>query len=136
MVTRPEPASARLTISPPEASVGSGPDQPATPTPISDLVLALCAGVESVLERRQHRSIVVFRSLFAVGGQELGCLPVSENEKMSPWGQAVFDTLSAVTTEVVDEVPDRGMWEVLPLRDTRGESLHDAFVIVDEALPN
>lgn len=96
--------------------------------------LALCAGLEAVLERQQHRKVVVFRPLFAVGGQELGYLPGSENEKMSPWGQAVFDTLSAVTTsEVVDEVLDRGMLEVLPLTHIRGRSLHDAFVIVDEA---
>ena len=96
--------------------------------------LALCAGLESVLERREHRKVIVFRPLYAVGGQDLGYLPGSENEKMSPWGQAVFDTLSAVTTsEVVDEVLDRGMLEVLPLTHIRGRSLHDAFVIVDEA---
>lgn len=96
--------------------------------------LALCAGLEAVLERRQHRKVVVFRPLFAVGGQELGYLPGSEQEKMSPWGQAVFDTLGAVTTsEVVDEILDRGLLEVLPLTHIRGRSLHDAFVIVDEA---
>lgn len=96
--------------------------------------LALCAGLESVLERRQHRKVIVFRPLYAVGGQDLGYLPGTENEKMSPWGQAVYDTLNAVTTsEVVDEVTDRGMLEVLPLTHIRGRSLHDAFVIVDEA---
>ena len=96
--------------------------------------LALCAGLEAVLERGQHRRVVVFRPLFAVGGQELGYLPGTENEKMNPWGQAVFDTLSAITTtEVVEEIVDRGMLEVLPLTHIRGRSLHDAFVIVDEA---
>ena len=96
--------------------------------------LALCAGLESVLERRQHRKVIVFRPLYAVGGQDLGYLPGTENEKMSPWGEAVFDTLNAVTTsEVVDEITDRGMLEVLPLTHIRGRSLHDAFVIVDEA---
>ncbi|CAB4818532.1 unannotated protein [freshwater metagenome] len=96
--------------------------------------LALCAGLEAVLERRQHRKVIVFRPLFAVGGQELGYLPGNEQEKMSPWGQAVFDTLGAVTTqEVVEEIVDRGMLEVLPLTHIRGRSLHDAFVIVDEA---
>lgn len=96
--------------------------------------LALCAGLEAVMEKRQHRKVIVFRPLYAVGGQELGYLPGSENEKMSPWGQAVFDTLNAVTTpEVVDEIVDRGMLEVLPLTHIRGRSLHDAFVIVDEA---
>ncbi len=96
--------------------------------------LALCAGLEAVLERRQHRKVIVFRPLYAVGGQELGYLPGSESEKMSPWGQAVFDTLGALTTqEVVEEIADRGMLEVLPLTHIRGRSLHDAFVIVDEA---
>jgi PhoH-like ATPase len=96
--------------------------------------LALCAGLESVLERRTQRKVIVFRPLYAVGGQELGYLPGSEIEKMSPWGQAVYDTLGAIATqEVVDEIADRGMLEVLPLTHIRGRSLHDAFVIVEEA---
>ncbi|MGH3414950.1 MAG: PhoH family protein [Actinocrinis sp.] len=96
--------------------------------------LALCAGLEAVMERRQHRKVVVFRPLYAVGGQELGYLPGTEGEKMNPWGQAVFDTLSALTTaDVIEEVVDRGMLEVLPLTHIRGRSLHDSFVIVDEA---
>jgi PhoH-like ATPase len=96
--------------------------------------LALCAGLETVMERREHRKVMVFRPLYAVGGQELGYLPGSEEEKMNPWGQAVFDTLGAlVSQEVVEEVLDRGMLEVLPLTHIRGRSLHDAFVIVDEA---
>ena len=96
--------------------------------------LALCAGLEQTLERRKHRSIMVFRPLYAVGGQELGYLPGSEGEKMSPWAQAVFDTLGAVTSrEVIDEIVARGLLEVLPLTHIRGRSLHDAFVIVDEA---
>ena len=96
--------------------------------------LALCAALEAVLERRAHKKIMVFRPIFAVGGQELGYLPGSEAEKMNPWGQAIFDTLSAlVSKEVIEHVVDRGILEVLPLTHIRGRSLHDAFVIVDEA---
>ncbi|WP_460545900.1 PhoH family protein [Glycomyces halotolerans] len=96
--------------------------------------LALCAGLEQVLEREVHKRVIVFRPLYAVGGQQLGYLPGTEGEKMSPWAQAVFDTLGAVTNDnVVDEVLERGMLEVLPLTHIRGRSLHDAFVIVDEA---
>ena len=96
--------------------------------------LALCAGLESVMERRAHRKVVVFRPVYAVGGQDLGYLPGSESEKMQPWAQAVFDTLGAmVSQDVLDEVFDRGMLEVLPLTHIRGRSLHDTFVIVDEA---
>ena len=46
--------------------------------------LALCAGLEAVMERRRHRRVVVFRPLYAVGGQDLGYLPGSEAEKMQP----------------------------------------------------
>jgi PhoH-like ATPase len=96
--------------------------------------LALCAGLEAVLERRQHAKVVVFRPLYAVGGQDLGYLPGTEGEKMAPWAQAVFDTLGAVTSKpVIEEVLARGLLEVLPLTHIRGRSLHDAFVIVDEA---
>ncbi|SLC03535.1 Probable PhoH-like protein PhoH2 (phosphate starvation-inducible protein PsiH) [Mycobacteroides abscessus subsp. bolletii] len=96
--------------------------------------LALCAGLEAVLERRSHRKVVVFRPLYAVGGQELGYLPGSESEKMGPWAQAVFDTLEGLASPaVIEEVLSRGMLEVLPLTHIRGRSLHDSFVIVDEA---
>jgi PhoH-like ATPase len=96
--------------------------------------LALCAGLEAVLEKQQHRKIMVFRPLYAVGGQELGYLPGDQGEKMNPWGQAVFDTLGALVSEnVLEEVVERGILEVLPLTHIRGRSLHDAFVIVDEA---
>lgn len=96
--------------------------------------LALCAALESVVERQQQRKIIVFRPLFAVGGQELGYLPGDQGEKMGPWGQAVFDTLgSVVSANVIEEVIQRGILEVLPLTHIRGRSLHDAFVIVDEA---
>ncbi|MCC2307078.1 PhoH family protein [Cellulomonas chengniuliangii] len=96
--------------------------------------LALCAGLEAVLERRQHRKVMVFRPLYAVGGQDLGYLPGTEAEKMGPWAQAVFDTLGAlVSPDVVAEVMARDLLEVLPLTHIRGRSLHDAYVIVDEA---
>ncbi len=96
--------------------------------------LALAAGLEAVLERNQHRKVMVFRPLYAVGGQDLGYLPGDHQEKMNPWAQAVFDTLGSIVSEnVLDEVMARGLVEVLPLTHIRGRSLHDAFVIVDEA---
>jgi PhoH-like ATPase len=97
-------------------------------------VLALAAGLESVLERRTHRKVIVFRPLFAVGGQDLGYLPGSETEKMSPWSAAVTDALESIAgPEVIEEVVDRNLVEVLPLTHIRGRTLTDCFVIVDEA---
>jgi PhoH-like ATPase len=96
--------------------------------------LALCAGLDAVLEKRLHKKIMVFRPLYAVGGQNLGYLPGDADEKMNPWAQATFDTLGSVISDnVMDEIIERGLIEVLPLTHIRGRSLHDAFVIVDEA---
>ena len=84
--------------------------------------LALCAGLEQVMERRKHKKVIVFRPLYAVGGQELGYLPGNEAEKMAPWAQAVFDTLGALVHDnVMEEVAARGMLEVLPLTHIRAE---------------
>ncbi len=96
--------------------------------------LALCAGLEAVMEKRVHKKVLIFRPLYPVGGQELGYLPGGEGEKMSPWAQAVFDTLGSLASQqVIDEIIGRGLIEVLPLTHIRGRSLHDSFVIVDEA---
>lgn len=96
--------------------------------------LALAAGLEAVLERRTHKRILVFRPLFAVGGQDLGFLPGDKDEKMGPWAAAVFDALESIAgPEVVEEVTARGLLEVLPLTHIRGRSLKDTFVIIDEA---
>lgn len=97
-------------------------------------VLALAAGLEAVLERGTHKRILVFRPLFAVGGQDLGFLPGDKDEKMGPWAAAVFDALEAIAgPEVVEEVLSRNLLEVLPLTHIRGRSLTDTFVIIDEA---
>lgn len=96
--------------------------------------LALLAGIEAVLEYSKYKKVIVFRPLYSVGGQELGYLPGDQDEKMNPWAQAVYDTLEPlVSKNVMDEIIARNMIEVLPLTHIRGRSLHDAYVIVDEA---
>ena len=97
-------------------------------------VLALSAGLESVLERKSHRRVMIFRPLYAVGGQDLGFLPGSEDEKMRPWTDAVGDALGAIANEHVrEEIERQELIEVLPLTYIRGRTLTDVFVIIDEA---
>jgi PhoH-like ATPase len=97
-------------------------------------VLALAAGLESVLEHKTHRKIMIFRPLYAVGGQELGFLPGNEDEKMRPWTDAVGDALEVIANPVArDEIQRQGLIEVLPLTYIRGRTLTDVFVIIDEA---
>ena len=77
---------------------------------------------------------MVFRPLFAVGGQDLGYLPGSEQEKMSPWSAAVVDALEAVAERhMVEELMDEGILETLPLTHIRGRTLTDTWVVIDEA---
>lgn len=96
-------------------------------------VLALAAGLEAVLEQRAFRKLVVFRPLYAVGGQDLGYLPGGQDEKMEPWAAAVNDALEAVTSrEVIEEVHARGLIEVVPLTHIRGRTLSGTWVVVDE----
>jgi PhoH-like ATPase len=99
--------------------------------------VALAAGLELVMKSRAGngpKKIIVFRPMYSVGGQDLGFLPGTAEEKMSPWAQAVFDALAAfVTPAVMTEIQGRELIEVLPLTHIRGRSLHDTVVIVDEA---
>lgn len=97
-------------------------------------VLALAAALELVMERKDYRRIIVFRPVVSVGDQDLGFLPGTEEEKMSPWGAAVFDALRAITTDsVIDELMHEKVLEILPLTHIRGRTLGpDVIVIVDE----
>lgn len=97
-------------------------------------VLALAAALDAVLERGAQRRIMVFRPLYAVGGQDLGFLPGDAEEKMNPWAAAVHDALDSIAgPEVIEEVIERQLLEVLPLTHIRGRTLSDTFVILDEA---
>ena len=97
-------------------------------------VLALAAGLEAVLEKQTARRVMIFRPLYAVGGQDIGFLPGTEDEKMRPWTDAVHDALDAIAPEhTIEEIARRNLIEVLPLTYIRGRTLSDTFVIIDEA---
>lgn len=97
-------------------------------------VLALAAGLDAVLKQRTHRRVIVFRPLYAVGGQDLGFLPGTALEKMNPWGEAVHDALESISDgDMANVLKSKGALEVLPLTHIRGRNLTDTFVIIDEA---
>ena len=97
-------------------------------------ILALAAGLESVMERQAHKRVIIFRPLYPVGGQDLGFLPGTAEEKMNPWAAAVFDALEVFCgRNVIQQVIADDLLEVLPLTHIRGRTLSDSYVIVDEA---
>jgi len=96
--------------------------------------MALAAGLEAVIEKREQRKVTVFRPLYAVGGQDLGFLPGTADEKMSPWAEAVYDCLDGFCEkETIDWIIEEELLEVLPLTHIRGRTLTNSFVIVEEA---
>jgi len=96
-------------------------------------LLALAAGLEAVVERKEYSKVIVFRPLYPVGGQDLGFLPGDFDEKMSPWKSAVLDALEAFCNEIlIEEIVERDLLQVLPLTHIRGRTLNNVFVILDE----
>lgn len=96
--------------------------------------IAVAAGLEAVLEKNSHKKITVFRPLYAVGGQDLGFLPGTADEKMAPWTQAILDVLEGICSQnVVDHIIESHLLEVLPLTHIRGRTLNNSFVIIEEA---
>jgi PhoH-like ATPase len=97
--------------------------------------LALAAGVEQLsINNGTYKKITVFRSMHAVGGEELGFLPGTEAEKMDPWTAAVWDSLqSFLTPHQIQYLKTNRAIEVLPLTHIRGRTLNSAFIIIDEA---
>ena len=92
-------------------------------------VLALAAGLDAVLEQRTHKRVVVFRPLYAVGGQDLGFLPGDRGREDGARGRRrCTDALESIAgPEVIDEVLARDLLEVLPLTHIRGRSLTDTL---------
>ncbi|WP_411721616.1 PhoH family protein [Mycetocola sp.] len=97
--------------------------------------LALAAGVEQLnINNGTYKKIIVFRSMHAVGGEELGFLPGTEAEKMDPWTAAIFDSLNSfLTPQQINILKTKQAIEVLPLTHIRGRTFNNAFIILDES---
>ena len=103
-------------------------------------LLALAAGLSQCMEQRRYREIIVTRVTIPVG-EDIGFLPGTEEEKMTPWMGALIDNL-----EVLSETEEGGEWgraasldmirhriKIRSLNFMRGRTFLNRFVIVDEA---
>lgn len=113
-------------------------------------LLALAAGIEGVMSDR-YSKVMVFRSLHEMGeGQEMGFLPGDSDDKMRPWGGAIFDALEALknehnktphrkgknvmhTTESRNADDYKEMVEISPITYLRGRSLNEKYIVIEEA---
>ncbi|EEO27291.2 PhoH family protein [Oxalobacter paraformigenes] len=104
-------------------------------------LLALAAGLAQVLEMKRYNEVIVTRVTIPVG-EDIGFLPGTEEEKMSPWMGALDDNLEVLSKS--DN--DAGEWgrattqelirsriSIKSLNFMRGRTFVDKFLIIDEA---
>ena len=101
-------------------------------------LLAIAAGLHSVLEDSKHRKLLVSRPIFPLG-RDIGFLPGDVEEKLNPWMQPIFDNLELLLgnqdgkDRSYREFLDMGYVQVEPLTYIRGRSIPNQYIIVDEA---
>lgn len=102
-------------------------------------LLALAAGLKKTVTDREFRRLVVARPTIAMG-KELGFLPGSLEEKLSPWMQPIHDALEMLSDLNMGREHGRpsdllrsGSIVVEALSYIRGRSIAHQFMIVDEA---
>jgi PhoH-like ATPase len=102
-------------------------------------LLALAAGLAQVLDRSIYREIIMTRVTVPVG-EDIGFLPGTEEEKMTPWMGALMDNLEVLTqTEGGDwgraATNDllRNRIRISSLNFMRGRTFLHKYIILDEA---
>lgn len=114
-------------------------------------LITIAAALEETVKQQNYQKIIVFRSLHEMGNkQELGFLPGSVEEKMSPWAGAIYDALDVIATKhgkvkrndttenantKIQNVSEslREHIEISPITYLRGRSLSNTFLILEEA---
>ncbi len=102
-------------------------------------LLALAAGLTQVLDRSLYREIIMTRVTVPVG-EDIGFLPGTEEEKMTPWMGALMDNLEVLTQTEGGEwgraaTNDlvRNRIRIQSLNFMRGRTFLNKYIILDEA---
>lgn len=101
-------------------------------------LVALACALEMVIEERRYNKIIVTRSTPPVA-EDIGFLPGTEEEKMTPWLSSISDNLEAMHEH--DERPqssvkyaiEKANIQFKSLNFIRGRSIQNAIVLIDEA---
>lgn len=94
--------------------------------------LAMATAV-SALKKQEVSRIILTRPAIEAG-ENLGYLPGTLYEKITPYLRPLYDALyEMMELDKIDKFIERGIIEVAPLAYMRGRTLNDAFIILDEA---
>ena len=104
-------------------------------------ILAIAAGLQKVVNDKLYRRLSIYRPVVPMG-RDIGYLPGTEQEKLTPWMQPVFDNLEFLLNEgdrknrgtsKLDYLIDSNVLDIKALTYIRGRSLPHQFIIVDES---
>ncbi|MBI3927547.1 MAG: PhoH family protein [Armatimonadetes bacterium] len=104
-------------------------------------ILAIAAGLQKVVNEKVYRRLAIYRPVIPMG-RDIGYLPGSEQDKLSPWMQPIFDNLEFLLNEQsggkkgngrMDYLLDSNLLDIRALTYIRGRSLPQQYIIVDEA---
>ena len=103
-------------------------------------LLALAAGLTQTLDQGLYKEIIMTRVTIPIG-EDIGFLPGSEEEKMTPWMGALMDNM-----EVLTGSDQKNSWEqaatsdllrnrikIRSLNFMRGRTFQNKYIIIDEA---
>lgn len=103
-------------------------------------LLALAAGLAQTMDQQRYREIIMTRATVSVG-EDIGFLPGTEEEKMTPWMGALTDNL-----EVLTHNQEGGSWgraatndllasriKIRSMNFMRGRTFLSRWLILDEA---
>ncbi|MFH1070541.1 MAG: PhoH family protein [Candidatus Glassbacteria bacterium] len=94
--------------------------------------LAVAAALDA-LNKKQVKRIILARPAVEAG-EKLGFLPGDMQEKVNPYLRPLHDALEdMLQAEKIQKFLENGTIEIAPIAYMRGRTLHDAFVILDEA---
>ncbi len=104
-------------------------------------ILAIATGLQKVVNDKIYRRLSIYRPVVPMG-RDIGYLPGSEQEKLAPWMQPIYDNLEFLLNEgdkksrgssKLDYLVDSNVLDIRALTYIRGRSLPHQFIIVDEA---
>lgn len=96
-------------------------------------MLAVLYAIKCFKEKKTVDRIVVTRPVTSAD-EDLGYLPGTLEEKMSPWVMPIMSIFQEYfTKEQIDGMLEEGVIEIAPLAYMRGRSFENSFIIFDEA---
>lgn len=102
-------------------------------------LLALASALE---QKNKYRQIILARPIIPLSNREIGFLPGSADDKISPYMQPLSDNLNFIKNQfksnekknkIIEEMERNGILSIIALAFIRGRSLSDVIFIVDEA---